>query len=286
MSRVAGEAPLTAASSACSAALNGNTNEIARDRVVKAAGDRRLLARARGTRAAATARTPAATRRGPRAPARRSPRRGPRRPARRSASASSHSPARLQSSATNAPIPASIASASTNAQPAASSVFSASSASREITSAAQAAKARERVLFALERDAAGGEQHAHEHQRDAHRDDDGERVQRRATAVQQRALDADRLADRRQHALGEREVLRREARRTRSIRSSCVRTCPGGWRAMIPPQRRRDLAEADQVSGAPRTAEIAPAEQRADRRRRRPSGSVRRSRGWPARAPS
>ena len=129
ISRSPGEALLTAASSACNAALNGNTNESAPitsyspcdtdaegTSARNASGSDSTNASseaARTSRASAPIAMPSAP--NPMAP---------------DASAITHKPARDQSRLTNAPIPASIARASTNAQPAASTSFSTSSPSR------------------------------------------------------------------------------------------------------------------------------------------------------------
>ena len=150
-----------------------------------------------------------------------------------------------------------------------------------------AGEARERVLLALQRDAAGRQQHAHEHQRNAHRDDHRERVQRRAPAVQQRALDLDRLADRRQHVLGEARFCAAKSAKAVDPFAAAARSGPGGWRAMIRAERRGIWLRPIRFAGAPSTPRLPPREQQ----RRSPcaaalAGSVRRSRGSPARAPS
>ena len=77
----------------------------------------------------------------------------------------------------------------------------------------------------------------------------------------------DRLADRRQHVLGEAEVLRCEARKRRDLHQR--RAIRARRHARDDPgQLLGDLAEADQVGGAEQP-EVAPAQQRADRLRRR-----------------
>ena len=68
------------------------------------------------------------------------------------------------------------------------------------------------MLFALECDPARGEQYADEHQRDAHRDHNRIGVERRAFAMQQRAVNRDRLAHRREHVGGDAQVVRGKAR--------------------------------------------------------------------------
>ena len=70
---------------------------------------------------------------------------------------------------------------------------------------------REHALLALQRNAPRRQQHPHEHQRDRHGDDHGEAVQRRAAAVQELALDRDRLPDGGQHPPAGVEVLGGEA---------------------------------------------------------------------------
>ena len=111
---------MTAASSACSAALKGNTNETAQ--IASYSPDRPTRrARARGRRAAARAGRPAARRRAPRVRARRSPRRARRMRARRMRARPATAGTRPSRGCTNAPIPASIAKATTNEQAAASS---------------------------------------------------------------------------------------------------------------------------------------------------------------------
>ena len=113
------------------------------------------------------------------------------------------------------------------------------------------------MLFALQRDAAGGEQHADEHQRDADGDHDRERVERRAAAVQQRAVDGDRLADRRRAPSSE-SVRFWAAKVGEGERS--VRAPRGRGRAADGRSRRaaaRDLTEADQVCGRAEHAEVA-----------------------------
>src|SRR6202035_858070 len=81
-------------------------------------------------------------------------------------------------------------------------------------------------------------------------------------------LDADRLADRGEDALGQREVLRREARE---------RVHPFELAAVVAPrlagndraERRWDLAQADQIFGRSDRGEAAALQQRADRAGRR-----------------
>src|SRR5665213_499997 len=126
-----------------------------------------------------------------------------------------------------------------------------------------AQKTGKRVLFALERDAAGGEEHADEHQRDADGDDDGERVEGRAAAVEERAVDGDRLADGREDGLREGKILGGEGGEDeRPFQRGAVRA---GWLAGDhPAQQRRDLAEPDEIGGCSEHAEVAALEQQSD----------------------
>ena len=122
------------------------------------------------------------------------------------------------------------------------------------------------MLFALERDPAGGEQDAEEHQRDRDGDHDGEAVQRRAAAVHELGVDRDRLPDAREHALADPEVGRGEVGEARDAFERFA-VVTGRGAGDHPAQFTGDLLEPDQVRGRAERAEAAAPDQRVDRLR-------------------
>ena len=243
--------------------LEGKHERDRADHVVQPARRPRPLGRARGTPAAATAGTPAATRRAPRARARRSRCRAPRTRARRTRAR----PATARRAPSRAPRRRRPRQHRERHHERAPRRQQRLLRQQRLPRDQPADQPRERVLFALQRDAAGGEQHADEHQRDAHRDDHREGVQRRAPAVDERALDRDRLADGREHVLAEPEVVRREfgergdpfERRAVAGPAACARSTSRSRRGIArgrsgstaPPSTPRLSAREQQVESPP-----------------------------------
>ena len=252
-----GRGRLTAASSACRAALNGNTNETARDRVVEPAADRpgghereedeRQREQEREQRGGAHLAGERADRDAERAEGERAERereqpqpdaRPVERARRRRSRRASRRRPRTRSRRRAAP--------SRRAAPRA----------RGTRPRRSCEQAPERVLFALERDPPAASSRHDEHHRDADGDHDRERVERRAAAVQQRAVDARSAGRRREHRLRSAEVLAAKVAKA-AIRSSAARSGPAaGGRSRG--AARRDLTEPDQVCGRAEHAELPP----------------------------